>query len=138
MNRRGISLLEVAVASVLLLAVMGLCLQLLQLTAGRHRATEMRQLAIREADNVMQRVTAVAWDELTPQAARQTHLSQEAGRRLTDGTLQVEIDASPDNPNAKRIVVRIEWQDRTGRPVRPVKLVAWRYRNGPSKREDPT
>ncbi len=137
MTRRGFSLLEVIVASVLLGALMTTCLQLLHLTAAHHRATESRQLAIREADNVMQRLAAARFDDLTPEAARQIQLSEEASRGLPGAKLAVEVRDVPDRSDARRIVVRIEWQDRTGRSVRPVELVAWRYSIGPMSQEDP-
>jgi len=131
-------LLEVIVASALLAVLMTICLQLVHLAAAQHRATEIRQLAIREADNVMQRLAAAGFDDLTPRTARQIRLSEEASRGLPDGTLRVEIDDRLGSPPAKRIVVRIEWQDCAGRSVRPVELVAWKYPNGPPRQEDPT
>lgn len=135
MNRRGFSFLEVIVAGVLLATTMTISLQMLHATAARHRATEMRQTAISEAANVMQRLGAVPFDKLDAQDAGQMKLSEVAGRRLPGGRLEIELAEVADQPDAKRIVVRIHWQDRTGRAAGPVQLVAWRYREVKEKRE---
>ena len=139
MARRGIMLLEVIVAGVLLVAMMAICLQMLHATAGQHRATEMRHTAIREAANVMERLGAVPWDDLTVRGIAQMQLPKDAGRHLPGGKLEIEIAEAADHPEAKRITVRIRWQDRTGQLVRPVQLVAWRYpaRSDPIHRVEP-
>lgn len=128
MTRRGFSVLEVTVAGALLVAVLAICLQMLRATAAGHRARGTRQMAIIETGNVMERLSAVPWEDLTPQAARAMQLSPQARRGLTAAELEIEITQRPDRPGAKRIAVRVRWQDPAGRVVRPVRLVAWRYR----------
>ena len=139
MTRRGMMLLEVIVAGALLLAMMAICLQMLHAAAGQHRATEIRQTAIREAANVMERLAAVPWHDLTAEGTGQIKLSADANRHLPGGKLDVELVESADHPEAKRIIVRVHWKDRAGQPVRPVQLVAWRYpaRSDPIHRVEP-
>ena len=135
MTRRGITILEVTVAGGLLAAMMAMCLQMLQATSAQHRAAEIRQTAIREAGNVVERLRGTPWDDLTDQNAEKMQLSEDARHGLPGGELNIELAQSPDVPDAKRITVRVRWQNRAGQFVRPVQLVVWRYRTA---RGDPS
>ncbi len=127
MTRRGTTILELLFAGALLATLMTVCLQMLAATAAQHRAAEDRQTAIREAANLMERLGAISFDDLTPQRVAQVQLSQQARRALPGGELEIELNGPADQPAVKRIVVLLRWQDKTGRFVRPVRLVAWRY-----------
>lgn len=153
MTRRGTTMVELLVAGVLLVALTAVCVQMLAVLAGHRRAVEQEQTAIREAANLMERLAAVPWDELTPEGVRDVRLSEEARRALPGGELEISVTSSKFGeplagervagdrvagverseppvaqvPGAKRILVSIRWQDRTGRFVRPVRLAAWRY-----------
>ena len=127
MTRRGMTVLELLFAGALLAVLMTVCLQMLSAAAGQRRAAEDRQTAIREAANLMERLSTVAWDDLTPEAVGDVQLSDEARRALPGGELEIQLSSPAEQPEAKRIVVLLRWQDRAGRFVRPVRLVAWRY-----------
>ena len=132
-TRRGVSLLELMVATMLLAAIMTVCLQMLTVTAAQHRALEDRQTAIREAANLMERLSAKAWDDLTAESVRDVQLSEQARRSLPDANLEIKLTSPPitssdGEPDTKRIAVAVHWQQRAGEPRRHVQLVAWRYR----------
>jgi hypothetical protein len=121
------------VAAVLLAAVMTVCLQMLTLTAAQHRALEDRQTAIQETANLMERLCARAWADLTAESVRDVQLSEQARRSLPDAELEIKLTSRPTTssdgePDAKRIAVALHWQHRAGQPLRHVQLVAWRYR----------
>jgi Tfp pilus assembly protein PilV len=126
--RRGMSLLELIAAGVLLAAILSLGLEFLAAAAGQRRATRQRQAAIQEADNLMERLYARPWEDLTPERVGDLRLGDEAGRLLPGGELSIDVAQSADLPDAKRLSVSIHWQDRSGQPANPVRLVAWRYR----------
>jgi hypothetical protein len=141
MKRRGIYLLEMAVAGVLLLALMLLCVRYFAVTAAQRRALDHRQAALVEAANVMERVTARPWSDLTTEGLAKISLSPETKMALPDGELKIDladVDARPSPPaplpkgegklEAKRITVTIRWQDDQGQWSQPVWLAAWRYR----------
>jgi len=128
MTRRGVTILEAIVAAGMLVGVMAICLQMLGAVAAQRRAAEIRQTAIRETANVMERLGSTPWDELTEQSVQGIHLSKEAGQGLPEGELKIDLTNPTDEPDAKRIAVSLRWKDRTGRFVLPVRLVAWRYR----------
>jgi len=127
MTRRGMTILELLVAGAALATLMAVCLQMLSAAAAQRRATEDRQAAIREAANLMERLGTVPFDRLTPEGVGTVQLSGEARRALPDAELQIQLSSPPGQPEAKRIVVLLRWRDRTGRFLRPVRLVAWRY-----------
>ncbi len=128
MTRRGTTLLEVTVAAAMLMGMMAVCLQMFGAVAAQNRAAEIRQTAVREAANAMERLRAVSWDELTAKNLQNVRLSEEASRALPGGELRIESTVPTDESDAKRIAVSVRWQDRTGRFMQPVRLVAWRYR----------
>jgi hypothetical protein len=127
-TRRGTSILEVVVSGVLLVALMTVCLEFLRAAAAQRRAAQQRQTAIQEAANVMERLSARPWEELSPQGVAGLELSQPARDLLPAVKLAVEVTSPPDQPGAKRIAVSVYWEDDAGEPVRPVCLIAWRYR----------
>jgi len=124
------TILEVIVAGTLVAAMAGLCLQMLSVAVAQRRAREDRQAALHEADNLMERIAAEPFEELTKERAGQWQLSEAVKARLTSAELSVEIDTPPDDPRAKRIAVSVGWQDRAGQTVKPVRVVAWRYGGG--------
>ena len=127
-NRRGFALLELAVAGGLLATLMVVCLQLLTASAAQRRIADQRQLAVLEVENVMERLAARPWSELTQTTAARQRLSPSISRRLSGEELKIEVSDSPTDPNVKRIAVSIAWPPTAARPLSPVKIVTWRYR----------
>jgi Tfp pilus assembly protein PilV len=127
-RRRGISLMEVAAAGILLAVMLTVCVQFLRATARQRRGLQARRAAIQEAANVMERVCARPWEELTPEAAGQVRLSEEAQAAVAGGALQVDVAQTDEKPDGKRITVVLRWPGGPGQPDRSVRLVAWRYR----------
>ena len=62
--KRGSMLLETAVACVLLVALAGVCLKSFAAAAAQRLAIDQRQIAIREAANIIEKLTATPWDGL--------------------------------------------------------------------------
>jgi len=127
MVRRGMTLLELAVAGALLGTLLVVCLQLLAATAAQRRAADQRQLAVLEVENAMERLAARPWAELTPQAAA-PQLSPSVRNRLPGAEWKIEVTPSPAEPLAKRIAVSLRWQDHAGQFVNPVRIVTWRWK----------
>jgi hypothetical protein len=125
--RRGIAVLELVVASALLGTLLIVCLQLLSVAAAQRRAADERQLALIEASNVVERLAVRPWNELTPKMPL-PQLSPAVGSRLPGSELSVEVTAPDAQPDLKRIVVSLRWQDRAGQYVSPVKITTWRWK----------
>jgi hypothetical protein len=141
MKRRGIYLLEMAVAGVLILALLTLCVRYFAVTATQRRALDQRQAALGEAANIMERVSTRPWSDLTAEELSKISFSPETKLALPDGELKIEVadeDVRPSPPvplpkgeeklEAKRITVTIRWKDGEGQWTQPARIVAWRYR----------
>ena len=129
-RRRGVSLMEVAAAGILLAVLLTVCLQFTRATAAQRRGLRARRAAVQEVTNVMERLCARPWEELTPEAAGQVQLSQESQQAFPDGQLQVDVARTDEEPDAKRITVVLRWPAGPEQPDRSVRLVAWKYRAG--------
>jgi Tfp pilus assembly protein PilE len=126
--RRGMTLVELAVAGALLGTLLVVCLQLLAATAEQRRSVDQRQLAVLEVENAMERLAARPWTDLTPQAVAPPQLSPSARNRLPGAEWKIEVTAPSNEPLAKRIAVSLRWQDHAGQFVKPVRIVTWRWK----------
>jgi prepilin-type N-terminal cleavage/methylation domain-containing protein len=130
MNKhRGMTLIELAVAAALLGTLLTVSLKMLAASADLRRVTDQRQAAALAAGNLLERLAARPWNELTPELAAAEKLSPEAAGQLPYAELKIEIteQTSDENLPAKRIAVTLGWRGPGGQPVAPVKLVTWRY-----------
>ena len=128
MTRRGMMMLEALVAGTLLGTLLVVCLQLLSAAAAQRHAADQRQCAILELANVMERVAARPWAELTTAAVTQEKLSPSALDQLPGAELKLQIYTDTTDPDANRITATLRWQDRGGQLVAPIKLTTWRFR----------
>jgi hypothetical protein len=124
-RRRGYGLLEMAIAALMLAVAMALVVQAASWLAAERRGAERRQRAVQEAANLMERLTSLPWDELTPGRAAAQTLSPATREILRDGSLTVDVSDEPGDPPARRVAIRIGWGS-----AAPVRLVAWVHRRG--------
>ena len=127
-TRRGMMMIELAVAGALLGTLLVVCLQLLSAAAAQRRAADQRQCALVELGNVMERLAARPWAELTTTAVAQERLSPSADRQLPGAELKIEVFTLADEPNAKRITAALRWQDRSGQLGIPLTISTWKYK----------
>jgi hypothetical protein len=126
-RRRGSLLVEVAMATVLLMIVMTLTLKVMGFVALERRATDRRQRATLEVANLMERITAYDFDEVTPELAKGMKLSPTLAQSLPDSELAVDVAPGQPGPgrSAKRIAIKLRWRGRDGEWVAPVRLTSW-------------
>ncbi|NUQ66621.1 MAG: prepilin-type N-terminal cleavage/methylation domain-containing protein [Pirellulales bacterium] len=127
-SRRGFSLLEALVSCLLLAALTTLCLELVGASANQRKAAALRQIALEEAANAMERVFARRWEELAPEATDKAALSREGKEALPGNAMMVRVQPSDAEPSAKQITVEVRWEPSRGKPSQQVRLVALRYR----------
>ena len=132
-NRRGSLLAEVAMATVIVMIAMSLTVKVLGWVALERRSAERRQRAVLEVANVMERISAHPFDEVTPDLTRRITLSTTAGQSLPDADLSVEVTSSEPGAgrSAKRIAIRLRWKGRSGEWESPVRLSSWIERRRP-------
>lgn len=131
--RGGYLLLEVAAATLLLTAVMMMTAGAVRLRLATGRHAQQQQLALEEANNLLERLTAAS-SQLTntsgappageaPVASDIPQLSATALAALPDAKLRVTVD--DEQFGLRRIRVEIDWQLRSGQRSRAVRLVGW-------------
>ena len=124
--RRGFTLAEATAAGVLFVVALASFAQLLGFIAVERRAFERRRLAVAEASNLMERATALPWDELADSSLKSFRLSDDARSNLPNATLNLEVVAGTEDAiESKRISITIYWRSSGGRNDRPARLVAW-------------
>ncbi len=133
-DRAGSLLAELAMAMVMLVIAMTLTIKVLGWVALERRSSERRERAVIEVANVMERMTAHPFDEVTPDLARGMRLSTATSQALPDSDLAVEV--TPTDPGAgraaKRIAIRLRWKAHTGEWDAPVRLTSWIERRRPA------
>ncbi len=125
--RRGSLLPEMAIATILLGAAMTMTVQVLGHAARVRRDADHRQRATLEVGNLMERLAAIPFDELTEARARGLTLSEATTRLLPNAELAVSVKDEKPAPDraSKRLAVRLRWRGRSGEWEAPVRLVTW-------------
>jgi hypothetical protein len=127
-KRRGFLLLELGAAGVMLMVLFVVSMQMFRATAAQRRALQHRRAALQAADNVMERLCARPWDELTPEHVGKAPLDDEVRAAVPRGRLAIDVEQADENAGEKRIAVEVRWAVEPGEPDRSVRLVAWKYR----------
>jgi Tfp pilus assembly protein PilE len=128
LHRKGSLLLELVVASVLLGVVMSAAIPALGWIARQRTVAQQRQAALLEVDNLMERLTALDWGDLTPQRAGEFKLSGPLQDQLFEPKLDVVVQVDSQDETAKEIRIELTWNMAAGRPAPPVRLSAWVFR----------
>ena len=113
-SRRSASiLLEATLAIALLTIAFVVVAHVLALAGRQRRETQWHNLATLEAANVLERMMARSWDDLGP-GAQSIAISQEAGARLPEPRLNVEVEAAEGPVSSRRIHVQVDWINLAG------------------------
>ena len=126
-TRRGMTLLEVGVALVVLSAAMVALVQLISLTVRQRRLDDQRSLALQELANEAERVAVLPWGELTPEKLASWKPSPELLALLPSVTCRAEIHEEAGTPFLRRIELGVGWTNAVGEEVTPVELSLWRH-----------
>ena len=77
----------------------------------------------------MDRIFSRTWEETTGEALADMSLSEAVRDLLPEGRLRIVV--TTDDDQTRQIVVEIDWLDRAGQRVDPVRLVAWKVKPKP-------
>jgi hypothetical protein len=132
-RRSGFLLAEVLISVILLAVAMTLAVKLVGWVALEQRAAQRRERALWEASNLLERLSARPWEELSPEAARALALSPAALQALPGAELKVEVTDQDRPLPARRLQVEIRWRDRSGGFEAPIRLATWVNRPGREK-----
>jgi len=126
--RSGFTLLELIVSATLLSVVMITAIPMLGWIARERTLKQHRQAAILEVGNLMERLTQLDWNELTPERAAGFALSEALARQLAEPRLTIRVEPAGLDESAKRAQIELRWEIGSNRSAPPVRLAAWVYR----------
>src|SRR5438128_2005718 len=95
-----------------------LCLEFFSAVTGQRKEQNAELAATQEAANVMERLAAVAWDDLPKQTGENFQLSPQAKKMLPEGRVEVRVDEAKEGPAARRVMVAVCWRPLPGGPER--------------------
>ena len=127
-SRAGFSLLEMFVAVIVFGTALVVFLPMMQAVGFQQRQTDLRLLALREAENLLEELAPRPWDELTSESLASQSLSDEAKSRLPQAALKLELSEPAEPAASKRVSVQVSWSPRTGQAAQSVRLSAWFFR----------
>jgi hypothetical protein len=131
-NSRGMTVLELAVAGVLLAALTAVCVKFFAAAAGQRRALAERHAALRVAGNLMERLAARPYDQLTAEKLAQEKLPPQIAAVLPKANLKIDVADAVGPPAGKRITLRMSWPGLDLAAPLSVQLTTWRYPRSPS------
>lgn len=128
-RRGGFTLIELAMALLLLGVAMGVTMKVLSGVGRDRRAADRRQWALQEVANVMERVGAEPFERVTAERALAIAGELKADRVLPEASWEIAVTDDRDSPvPGRRVSVRLRWKDRSGGWDSPVRLTSWVYR----------
>lgn len=128
-TRKGMTLIELLVASALATTIISATLQYVGALKNRRQTSEHRDIAIQHARNLAEMLSEFNYDLLDKTQIDKLIAERFAETRLPDGRIQVELSAVPDE-QARQIRIEVHWRDRAGHAAAPVRLNMWRYHIG--------
>ncbi len=125
--RRGFSLIEIAVAAALLAVLIGVSAQMVVATNAQRPALEKRAIALQQAANIIERVTAWPWQDITAERLASVKLAPSVTELLPGAALKLSVEPAVDAPPGKHVRVEISWTNAAGGTDSPVRLNYWAY-----------
>jgi prepilin-type N-terminal cleavage/methylation domain-containing protein len=122
--KAGFTVIEMVAAFAILAIVMVLVAQIGYFSLVERLRSSTRQVALEQANNVLEAARALPWDKLTAEWGTAQELPQDEGFFLPDGRLSVRVESEKAPPLTKRVTVEIHWQVQQGVPEQ-VELVGF-------------
>ena len=116
------TIIEVAVALVVLVAAMAALVQLVGLATRQRRAIHERAAALTEVANQAERLALLPWDEVAPAKLTTWEPSPELAAALPNAKCQAIVTEESEPPSSRRIELRVTWQNAAGQEVEPALL----------------
>lgn len=125
LDRRGFTLVEMMVAGVLLMTITMVVVPSIYWVHRQQRQTEHRRLAIVEVENMMERVVALPFNDISQAKVDQFVLSESALDQLVNAKLEIRISDSTGPLQTKKIQIQLDWNNFQGISMTPVQLTSW-------------
>ena len=124
-GRRGMSLLEVAVAAALLAVLLSASTQMLRVLSNQQRAAERRVVALQAVQAVAEQIGNLPAEQVTADMARQVAIPEAARSYLPASRVNLVVAEEAEPVAAKRVSIELSWSGPGGQPAAPVRLTTW-------------
>lgn len=126
-RRQGFTVIECCAAAAMLLATLTVVVGLLSTVARQRQTARWHARALLETDNILERLTAEPYAELTSERVEAMNLDSQIAERLPQGAVEVRIDEEAGPPERKRIAVEITWRHPRSDQQQRYRLATWIY-----------
>src|SRR5262245_51402802 len=124
---RGMTLVEMLAALIVLGAAMAALLQLVALAAQQRRGMNERRLALLEVANQAERIALLPWGETAPDKLNSWQPSEDLRSVLPAAQCMIAVTDEPGMPRGRRIRLEVGWTNSVQQPALPVTLTVWRF-----------
>lgn len=126
-RRQGFTVIECCAAAAMLLATLTVVVSLLTTVARQRQIARCHAQALLEADNLLERLTAEPYAELTSERVEAMNLDSHIAERLPQGAVEVRVDEEAGPPERKRIAIEITWRHPRSDQQQRQRLATWVY-----------
>lgn len=126
-RRAGFTVIECCAAAAMLVATLTVVMTLFAAVAGKRQTITWQAVAIVEADNLLERLTAEPYAALTSERVEAMDLGSGVVEQLPQGTVAVRVEQQAGPPERKRIEVEVAWQPPRSDQPRRHRVVTWVY-----------
>lgn len=133
--RRGTTILELVVASLLVATMLTLALEAMSTASAGRRRFDERQLAIELANDLVEQVGLLAYDDLKAPTILSLPAAEMVSRRLAGGKAMVEVIEQDQAPRSKHVVIVVRWNAPAARAEPKVRFSIWVH-PPPERREE--
>ena len=113
------------VSGVLLMTVFMVVVPSIYWVHREQRQTEQRQVALTEVENLMERIAALSYSEISQSVVDKYVIPESVLRQLSNADLKIQIQETKVLPPMKKIQIELTWQGQPGQKIRPVRLISW-------------
>jgi type II secretory pathway pseudopilin PulG len=125
--RSGSILLELLVSAALLASLLVIVNQSFVGLRRQSRLVDRRFVAQQVLENVMEEYTQQSWDTLSTESIQKITLPELAVEKLPHCKITGIVVDESDPVLAKRIILRLLWDNHPGRPSQSIGLTSWSF-----------
>jgi type II secretory pathway pseudopilin PulG len=125
--RRGLTLLEITIAAVLLGLVMTTSVQVLRALQTQQRAADRRAAALQAVQSLAEQVSNLTSEDITTERLKQLEITGQMATYLPEAKLVTSLAEERDPIPAKRVAFELTWRGPNGQHTAPVRLTVWVY-----------
>ena len=123
--RGGFTIIEMIGTCLLLGILFSMTIPMLLLVSRERRSAEQRQFAVQHATNLLEEAVQRGWSDLQPGELEVPNPDSDLQAVLPGLKQTLVVKQLADEFDTRQIIASIQWQNRAGELVSPLRLSAW-------------